>query len=550
MTFYETIILGTVKKLQAEEKPVRIWILKARQKGCSTLCEGIIYSTTSQNENTNALILADDIDGSNYLFEMSKLFQEKLEEHTPHLAPALKRSNEKKLEFADIHSQIRIDSAMNARSAMTGGSRVGRKFTFQIVHLSEVAYFPGLKSLLTGLLQAVPKLPGTIVIGETTANGLGGDFYYEWQRAKRGESDWTPLFIPWFTSPEYAMSLIPGEVLDLDEEEKSLLKLFRTYGLDKAGDMARLKWRRHTIANECQGSLDIFHQEYPSTDVEAFISSGRPVFNTKVLHEWLNSATEPIEVGDLHAEDVLTDPEFIENPKGYVKIWEWPEEGKQYVVGVDVSEGLETGDYSTAQVVCRNTLNVVAEWHGHIEEHLLADEMCKLGLFYNVALLAVEVNAMGISTCRFLHEAGYPNLYYREHFDKVGHQYVDRLGWKTDRTSRPVLISGIARYITNREGEIPSRELISELLTFIKNAQGKTEAQAGCYDDRVMAFGIALQLHDSNFMPFDEEEPEGEREKSLQEKIADIVTGKTEVDEADIDDLFITDEGQAWRDNF
>lgn len=540
----QKLLLGVVKKLAALKKAIRIWILKARQKGVSTFCEGIIYSMTSQNQNINSLILADDIDGSNYLFEMSKLYQEKLEENHPHLAPALKKSNEKKLEFADIHSQIRIDSAMNARSAMTGGSRVGRKFTFQIVHLSEVAYFPGLKSLLTGLLQAVPKLPGTIVVGETTANGLGGDFYEEWQRAKRGESDWYPLFIPWFTSPEYSMALEPDEILQLDSEEKSLLKLFRSYKLDPAKDMARLKWRRHTIANECQGSLDIFHQEYPSTDVEAFISSGRPVFNTKVLHEWLNAATDPIATGDLHSEDVLEQPSFVDNDQGFVKVWEWPEEGKQYAIGVDVAEGLEKGDYSTGQVICRDTLKLVAEWHGHIEEHLLADEMAKLGMFYNEAYISVEVNAMGISTCRFLQEMPYSMVYYRKQFDKVAHQYVDRVGWKTDRVSRPVLIAGIAKFITNYEGEIPSKELIGEMFSFVRDAQGKAEAQEGCFDDRVMAFGIALQLHDSEPLLYFEEE----REKTLQEKIQDIVTGK--MDEGEIDDLFVTEDQGAWRDNF
>ncbi len=168
----------------------------------------------------------------------------------------------------------------------------------------------------------------------------------------------------------------------------------------------------------------------------------------------------------------------------------------------------------------------------------MADEICKLGIFYNEALVGVEVNGMGISTCRFLQEVGYPTLYYRQNFDKVAHQYVDKVGWKTDRTSRPVLIGGVAKFITNREGEIPSRDLISELLTFMKNAQGKPEAQPGCFDDRVMAFGIALQMHDSE--PLDEEQ-EKEEEKTLGQKIHDIVTGQ--VDEAEIDDLFKTDEG-------
>ena len=59
----QKLILKTIKDIQKQGKPVRIWILKARQKGCSTLCEGIIYSRVSQRENLNALIVSDDIEG-------------------------------------------------------------------------------------------------------------------------------------------------------------------------------------------------------------------------------------------------------------------------------------------------------------------------------------------------------------------------------------------------------------------------------------------------------------------------------------------------------
>jgi hypothetical protein len=65
--------LERIKVLWVENKIIRVNVLKARQLGISTLIEGIIFSLTSYTDNTNSLIIADDLDGSNYIFEMSKL---------------------------------------------------------------------------------------------------------------------------------------------------------------------------------------------------------------------------------------------------------------------------------------------------------------------------------------------------------------------------------------------------------------------------------------------------------------------------------------------
>lgn len=491
----QKLILKTIKNIQAQGKPVRIWILKARQKGCSTLCEGIIYSHTSQRENMSALIVSDDIEGSNYLFEMSKLYQEKLEENEPHLAPELKRSNEKKLEFAKIHSLIRIDSAMSARMIIDGKktSRVGRKLTLQLIHLSEVAYFPALKSLLIGLLQSVPKLPNTIIIGETTANGLGGDFYEEWQRAKRGESDWYPLFIPWFTSVEYSMPLEPGEVLELDEEEK---RLKEKYSITDE----QLKWRRNTIRNECQGDVEIFKQEYPADDQEAFLSSGRPAFNVQVLREYLDKASEPIAIGNLHLKERKI--EFEENHKGVLKVWEMPEPGKQYVIGADVAEGLIRRDYSTAIVLDRSSMCQVAEWHGHIDPDLFGVELYKIGRFYNMAFLGVEFNNHGLTTLTTLINGHslyktepYRNLYFKEVLDEQSQRKTKKFGWKTDLKSKPLMIDDLGKAIRERLIGLVSKDLIDECLTYVVLEDGKTGGQGGCFDDRVIACAIAIQMY-------------------------------------------------------
>jgi hypothetical protein len=44
--------------------------------------------------------------------------------------------------------------------------------------------------------------------------------------------------------------------------------------------LEQLNWRRATINGpECQGRLELFHQEHPATPEQAFIGSGHPVFS-------------------------------------------------------------------------------------------------------------------------------------------------------------------------------------------------------------------------------------------------------------------------------
>ena len=78
----------------------------------------------------NAFVVADDLDGANYIFEMQKLYHEYLQDH---LKPTIKHSNEKKLAFSGLNSQILIDTADNRN--------IGRKFTIQLAHLSECSRF-------------------------------------------------------------------------------------------------------------------------------------------------------------------------------------------------------------------------------------------------------------------------------------------------------------------------------------------------------------------------------------------------------------------------
>ncbi|KKM73263.1 hypothetical protein LCGC14_1412320, partial [marine sediment metagenome] len=311
----QKMVLAKIKDIMAKGKPVRLWILKARQTGISTLIEAIVYAYTSQGEATNSLVVADDIDGANYIFSMQKLFQEVLETH---LKPEIKHSNEKKLEFEGIHSQILIETSENLRA--------GRKYTFRYVHLSEVAFFKDLKALMLGLNQAVPNLAGTMMIGETTANGLGNQFYDEWVNASQGLSDWETLFIPWFLVDEYKMNLANGmypvdaiEFSSPTEKEKFLIeegKIKKKYNLS----LEQLCWRRWCIVNNCNRSVLQFNQEYPDSPETAFISTGDLFFDKEALKS--QEIKKPIAIGNIVKEESRYT--FRNSPTGLFKIYEFP----------------------------------------------------------------------------------------------------------------------------------------------------------------------------------------------------------------------------------
>ena len=139
-------------------------------------------------------------------------------------------------------------------------------------------------------------------------------------------------------------------------------------------------------------------------------------------------------------------------------------------------------------------MSLCAEWHGHIDPDLFGDELAMLGNLYNQALIGCEDNNHGGTTNRALRRLGYSNLYYRQELDDRGSRKVQKLGWLTNTATRPIMIDDLAALI--REGfSCPSKETIEEMMSFVVKDDGKAEAEASCFDDRVVCAAIAVQLH-------------------------------------------------------
>lgn len=499
----QNIVLAQMALDEKAGKPKRYIVLKARQMGLSTLFEGIIYKDTSTNENKNSLIIAHEEQASSNLFQMSKLYYENSPEA---IRPMKKYANGKVLSFenptSDDNEKLKNPGLRSKIAIATAGAgEVGRSATYHNIHASEVAFFPDAKTTMLGLLQAVPDQPNTMVVMESTANGVGDWFHEMWMKAERGENEFTPIFLPWFIQDEYTRPFrsdaekeqfrIEVESISQDSNGNKVRTYEYELMMKHTLTLEQLNWRRYTMANKCQGDEILFMQEYPCTPEEAFISSGRPKFSIKALRKYQTITKPPITRGYLHKDGEKV--KFVEDNSGYISIWKQPEQGMSYAIGADVAEGLVHGDYSTASVGDSN-FDVVAMWHGHIDPDLYGTELVKLAKYYNEAYLGVENNNHGLTTLTTIKKEEYWNLYFTKSYDKISDDLTQKLGWTTSIRTKPYMIDKLAEFIREHHLGIYSDLIISEMFSYVIEDNGKTNAQPGTHDDTVMATAIMLQL--------------------------------------------------------
>lgn len=231
---------------------VRALILKGRQQGISTYVGGRFYHRVSHHKGLRCFILTHEQEATNNLFGMVDRYHS----HVPEVVkPSTGASNAKELYFDRLESGYAVGTA--------GAKATGRSQTVQLFHGSEVAFWPNATQHFAGVVQAIPDLPGTEIILESTANGMGGEFHERWQQAEAGIGDYVAIFIPWYWQAEYRRD--PPPDFELTDEERAYSD---AYGLAPE----QMAWRRNKIA-ELKDPL-LFKQEYPATAAEAFQMTG------------------------------------------------------------------------------------------------------------------------------------------------------------------------------------------------------------------------------------------------------------------------------------
>jgi len=168
-------------------------------------------------------------------------------------------------------------------------------------------------------------------------------------------------------------------------------------------------------------------------------------------------------------------------------------------MGVDTAEGLEHGDYSCAQVLDVRTGEQAAVWHGHIPPDTFAHEIYMLGLWYRDALCCVESNNHGLTTITQLRHLGYPNLFRKRTLNQATTRVSQEFGWKTTRTTKPLLIDDLGMALRGGELNIFDRYTLAELRTYVRSSRGSMNGSP--HDDRVMALALANEMRQYAFMP-------------------------------------------------
>lgn len=250
-------IHNQIEKQLHDTGKVRAVILKGRQQGASTYIQGRFTWRTTHRKGVRAFILTHEDDATQNLFSMGKRYYENL---PVFVKPSISASNAKELIFDKLDSGYKVGTA--------GNKSVGRSQTNQFFHGSEVAFWPNAAEHAKGILQTIPDMPGTEIIYESTANGLGNFFHQQWKLAESGQSEFIAIFVPWFWQEEYIKELPEG--FHKTDDEHSLADQY-----DLTDE--QIYFRRMKIVELSADGTDgekAFKQEYPMNASEAFQVSG------------------------------------------------------------------------------------------------------------------------------------------------------------------------------------------------------------------------------------------------------------------------------------
>jgi hypothetical protein len=419
-------------------------VLKARQLGISTWIAARFFLKTALIPGTLTVQVAHTQQAAESLFQMVHRFYRQLPEDT--LVPLrTARANVRQLVFPAIDSEYRVETA--------GDRNAGRGLTISNLHCTEVARWPGdAEEILQGMRAALSPR-GELVL-ESTPMGAAGCFWNTWQSA--AETGMVQHFFPWWMEQAYCAD--PVDETSLTAEEQALMEAH-------ALSAEQIGYRRQIRTNY----RELARQEYAETAHDCFLASGECYFDVTAIDRRLSQLEAPLKTRLV----------------GRLQLWYPPEGQRRYIVAVDPAGGGSEGDYSVAQVIDEQTGLQCAELQMHCTALELAQEVAELAREYRQAMVAVERNNHGAAVIAFLQSVcGYRNLYRQGGQD----------GWLTTAISRPQMLAHLASALVETPGIFMSRRLLMECRSFVRQQNGRVEAQAGEHDDCVLAMAIALAV--------------------------------------------------------
>lgn len=465
-------------------------ILKGRQQGFTSFITAYQLASLIVSRNFQGFTLADKAENTETIFQNKAKFP--YDQLPESIQPTEKFNNKRQLLFEKLNSNWSVDTATED---------VGRSRTINFFHGSECAFWKGMAKIQAGLGEAFTK--DCIKIYESTANGFN-DFETLWSNESA-----IKCFFEWWKTKEYRLNFenedAKKEFLENLKRKDWIFERINFLLSEKHLELEQVYW----YYQKYQGYIEkeLIKQEYPCSPEEAFLSSGNCVFDKENVINRIERIRqkEPIKRGSfLFDYDGLTirNIKWQDDPNGIIKIYKDVEKKKPYVLSGDTAG--DGSDNFVGEVLDNISGEQVAELSHKTDEDLYARQMYCLGMYYNQALIGIEVNFSTYPE-KELERLNYPKLYQRQVEDSITHKRQLKYGFKTTSITRPIIIAGLVEVIRDDIDTINSVELLRECLSFVRNDKGRAEAEQGKHDDRVMAMAIAHYIRPQQVMNVEEE---------------------------------------------
>lgn len=462
-------------------------ILKSRQLGFSTLSLAIMLYYAYQIPNSNYLMVCHDEKALANLFNRLKLMQDNI----PEMVKIKERRSNRGELLLENGSRVSI-GVFNAN--------IGRSYTLQMVHISELAFVLKDDNKQKGLLaleSSLAKNPDSKIIIESTANGF--DYFQSvYNMAEKGRSKYKPFFygwtnrshadqfkeevdeaVEWYKSTNKGRPLSSGR-LELTPYERKLYE-------DTKVTLRQLMWRQYKVLDMGEQN---FKQEFPAFANESFISTDAGVFDANTINERFNYVPEPLKQVEGLPSNLNI---FIGNG---LNIYQLPRANEKYFGGIDTASGLSGNSDNSAICILDSSGEQVAGFAVNNQpSYKLVDIITALGYFYNYTMFLIERNSYGLDIVnRLTKEKGYIQVLKTKRFDRIRGRRLWEYGWHTDAVSKTKLVNDLKETFETGIILVNDKETLEEMKIYqekdgsFANIRGELNR-----DDRVDSLALAVQ---------------------------------------------------------
>jgi len=349
--------------------------------------------------------------------------------------------NKHEKQFNDVGSKICFYTPEAARGKSAS-----------LIIIDEAAFIPGMHDHWKAMYPVVAT--GGCINVVSTVNGLGNWYEETYHAAQARENFFNVIDIDYWEHPVYA--------------NPDWVKITRL-------NLGEKKWQQEILRD--------------------FLGSGETYISSHIIGQ-LNRITANSELKPRITFERWGNRNVPANwEEGALWLWKEPQDGQEYIIGVDCAEGVgEDGDNSCFEVLDVSTLEQVAEFYSNtIPPHIFSQIIYQIAGYYNTALVVVENMSVGGAVLGMLqNDLAYENLYY-----ETKKRVVNAPGVKVGVANRSLFLECLQQRLQNNTLRINSKRFVHELKTFIYNPQKKrAEAIKKKHDDAIMAMCIALFVRD------------------------------------------------------